>query len=107
MKELRKDFKSVFGDNLKKMIDFSEKNQREIAKEILKQNNLEWCQVQLSYAIGVKKPLAIYIESDKGCYFVKEDSKYYEECKPQNIIKDLNLKNICYEKLAQFGHFVN
>ena len=80
---------------------------REIAKEILKQNNLEWCQVQLSYAIGVKKPLAIYIESDKGCYFVKEDSKYYEECKPQNIIKDLNLKNICYEKLAQFGHFVN
>ena len=34
MIELRNDFKIVFGDNLKKMIDFSEKNQREIAKEI-------------------------------------------------------------------------
>lgn len=79
---------------------------REIAKELLKQNNFKWCQVQLSYAIGVAKPLAIYIESDKGCSFLNKHSKYYEECKPQNIIKDLKLTEICFEKLAQFGHFL-
>ncbi len=80
---------------------------REIAKEILKRDKLKWCQVQLSYAIGVQEPLAIYIESDKGTYFVDKNSKYYKECKPQNIIKDLNLKNICYEKLARYGHFID
>ena len=80
---------------------------REIAKEILEQNKLKWCQVQLSYAIGIQEPLAIYVESDKGMYFIDKHSKYFEECKPQNIIKDLNLKNICYEKLARYGHFTN
>ena len=80
---------------------------REIAKEILKQNALEWCQVQLSYAIGIAEPLAIYIESNKGSHIINKDSKYYEECKPQNIIRDLNLKDICYEERARYGHFLN
>ena len=31
----------------------------------------------------------------------------YDECTPKNIIKDLNLKNICYEEKARFGHFTN
>ena len=79
---------------------------REMAKEILKQNALEWCQVQLSYAIGIAEPLAIYIESNRGSHIVNKDSKYYEECKPQNIIRDLKLKDICYEKRARYGHFL-
>ena len=78
-----------------------------VAKEILKQNALEWCQVQLSYAIGIAEPLAIYIESNKGSHIINKDSKYYEECKPQNIIRDLNLKDICYEERARYGHFLN
>ena len=78
-----------------------------MAKEILKQNALEWCQVQLSYAIGIAEPLAIYIESNKGSHIINKDNKYYEECKPQNIIRDLNLKDICYEERARYGHFLN
>lgn len=79
---------------------------REIAKDILRHNKLyEWCSVQLSYAIGKEEPLAIYIKTDKGD--IEVDKKLYEECKPRNIINDLNLRNICYEEKAKFGHFRN
>lgn len=76
---------------------------REIAKECLKAYNCKWCEVQLSYAIGLEKPLAIYINSDKGN--IKPAPILYEECKVKNIIKDLKLKNKCYEETARFGHF--
>ena len=76
---------------------------REIAKDILIKNKLEWCTVQLSYAIGIEEPLAIYINTNEG-ELIPEQS-LYEECKPKNIIKDLNLKNIVYEEKAKFGHF--
>lgn len=79
---------------------------REIAKNILKKDKkYSWCIVQLSYAIGVSKPLAIYIKTDFGDLEVPE--KLYSECTPKNIINDLNLLNICYEERARFGHFVD
>ena len=76
---------------------------REIAKQLLKFKNLKWCEVQLSYAIGIDHPLAIYIDSNEGT--IEPDEKLYEECKPANIIKDLKLREIKYEELAKFGHF--
>ena len=82
---------------------------REIAVYYLKKYNLKWCKVQLSYAIGIRKPLAIYIDSDKG--MLNEEvtiSKYdslYTECEPKNIINDLNLLNKCYYGTSIYGHF--
>ncbi len=77
---------------------------REIAKRILLSNdNYKWCQVQISYAIGKEKPLAIYIETDRGS--IKVDDSLYEECKPRIIINDLKLLDVCYEEKARFGHF--
>lgn len=76
---------------------------REIAKKVLIENDFKWCQVVISYAIGKEEPLAIYIETDKGSLDVSQS--LYEECKPKNIIKDLSLRNVCYEELARFGHF--
>ena len=76
---------------------------REIAKEYLQEYGLRWCEVQLSYAIGRDRPLAIYTNSDRG-YFDLPDS-LYDECKPANIIYDLGLLNVKYEELARFGHF--
>ena len=78
---------------------------REIAKKVLKEHNLNWCTVQISYAIGIAKPLGIYINSDQGEITVPDS--LYEDCQSQNIIKDLNLLNTCYEKRARFGHFTN
>ena len=77
---------------------------REIAKKIVtSKDEYKWCLVQLSYAIGIEEPLAIYIKTNLGN--VEAPQSLYEECKPKNIIKDLNLKNICYEDKAKFGHF--
>ena len=76
---------------------------REIAKTYLKKYNLSWCEVVISYAIGIDKPLSIYIDSNKG--YIEPEESLYLECTPKNIIKDLNLLNICYEEKARFGHF--
>lgn len=76
---------------------------REIAKAYLQKYNLIWCEVQLSYAIGIEQPLAIYIDSDMGS--IIPTPELYEECKLKNIIKDLDLKHKCYEETARFGHF--
>lgn len=78
---------------------------REIAKETLKEQDLEWCEVQLSYAIGVEKPLAIYINSNKG--LITPNKELYNKCKPKNIIKDLELIEKDYSDMAAFGHFQN
>ena len=76
---------------------------REIAVEYLKRYKLQFCQVQLSYAIGKCKPLAIYITSDKGD--IEVDEKLYQQCSVANIIKDLDLLNKKYLDTAMFGHF--
>ena len=77
---------------------------RELAKKyLLSDNRHTWCQVQLSYAIGKEEPLAIYIETNLGN--IDFPIELYNECRPKNIIKDLDLKRICYEDKAKFGHF--
>ena len=87
-------------------VDFSGTHKaRHLAKQMLKQHNLRWCEVQLSYAIGKAQPLAIYINSDKGN--IEPTQQQYTECEPKNIIKDLKLKELCYEDLAKFGHFTD
>lgn len=79
---------------------------REIAKKIVIENkNISWCEVQLSYAIGIEKPLAIYIKTNIGDLSVSKE--LYEECKLINIINDLNLRKISYEQKAKFGHFIS
>ncbi len=79
---------------------------REIAKKVVSESaDYDWCLVQLSYAIGIERPLAIYIKTNKGDYEVPD--YLYEECRPINIINDLNLKKINYEQRAMFGHFTS
>ena len=82
---------------------------RLIAIYYLKKYNLKWCKVQLSYAIGIRKPLAIYIDSDKGVLndevTINKYSSLYEECEPKNIIDDLNLLNECFYERSKYGHF--
>lgn len=76
---------------------------RQIAKRVLAEQSLKWCEVQLSYAIGMDKPLAIYIDSDRGN--VTPSVRLFDECTPKRIIEDLDLKNCNFYKTAQFGHF--
>ena len=76
---------------------------RLIAVDYLKKYHLKWCEVQISYAIGIRKPLSISIDSNIG--IINPSNELYKECEPHRIIKDLNLLNKCYYKTAMFGHF--
>lgn len=78
---------------------------RQLAIRSMKQFGLKWCEVQLSYSIGRAKPMAIYIDSDKGN--IEAPDEWYDECMPARIIKDLKLRQPIYEETASFGHFGN
>ena len=83
-------------------VDFSAAHKaREIAKRYLGEHR--WCEVQLSYAIGIEHPLAIDIETDAG--LVEAPQELFEECKPARIIEDLGLRNADFVELAKYGHF--
>lgn len=87
-------------------VDFSAAHKaRQLAKKFLIDKDLKWCEIQLSYAIGIPEPLAIYINSDKG--YIEPPQELYKECSPKRIIEDLKLKDADYEKLARFGHFTD
>ena len=101
-------FANVGGGNMNAKdatkVDFSASHMaRKIACEYLKSYNLKWCEVQLSYAIGVAEPLAIYINSNIG--YIEPEQALYQRCTPANIIKELNLLEANYEELAKFGHY--
>ena len=76
---------------------------REIAVDYLKRHNLHSCEVQLSYAIGIAEPLAIYINGDGKS--ITPEPELYAACTPKNIIRDLDLLHKKYEDTAKFGHF--
>ena len=78
---------------------------RVIAKEQLIKNNLRWCEVQISYSIGLKKPLSINIKSNIGN--IKVDDALYDRCTVKNMIEELKLREISYYNKAMFGHFTS
>ena len=101
-------FANVGGGNMNAKdatkVDFSASHMaRKIACEYLKSRNLRWCEVQLSYAIGLAEPLAIYINSSAG--YIEPEQSLYQRCTPVNIIKELDLLNADYEEFAKFGHY--
>ena len=82
---------------------------RYIAKNVVASKIADKCLIQLSYAIGVSKPLSIYVdlfdsnlEKNK---FVVEKIKSNFDLSPRGIREMLNLNNPIYEKTAAYGHF--
>lgn len=75
---------------------------RKIAKEIL-DKGYEFVEVQISYAIGLKEPLSIFINTDKG--ILTPSQELYTRCQPHKIIQELELLEPKYEELARYGHF--
>lgn len=67
--------------------------------------------IQVSYAIGVAKPLSIHVESygtAKEGYTDDDLTRICEEnfdFRPYNIIKELDLKRPIFRKTSTFGHF--
>lgn len=82
---------------------------RKIAKDIVREGYVKRCEVQLAYAIGLKKPVSIAVDTF-GTSSYSDDSlvKMIElryDLTPQGIIKELNLLDVDYRKTSTYGHF--
>ncbi|WP_027339163.1 methionine adenosyltransferase [Halonatronum saccharophilum] len=82
---------------------------RYVAKNIVAAGLADKCEVQLSYAIGVAKPVSIMVDTF-GTAKV-EESKIEElinkhfDLRPSKIIEVLNLRRPIYRQVAAYGHF--
>ncbi|MCI8482281.1 MAG: methionine adenosyltransferase [Clostridia bacterium] len=82
---------------------------RFIAKNIVANGYAKKCEIQFSYAIGVAKPVSIYIDTF-GTSTIGEDQivkLIYNrfELTPRGIIEYLGLRNPIYTKTTNYGHF--
>ncbi len=81
---------------------------RYIAKNIVAAKLAKKCEVQLAYAIGVAKPVSIMVDTfGTGKYSNEKLSKAVKkvfDCRPQSIIRELDLRNTSYLPVAAYGH---
>ena len=82
---------------------------RYLAKNVVAAKLAERCTIQLSYAIGVSKPLSVYIDTH-GADRVDEDklSQVLQDMvnlSPRGIRKHLGLNRPIYARTAAYGHF--
>lgn len=82
---------------------------RYIAKNIVANGYAKKCELQVSYAIGMKKPISIWVNTFGTNKIPEEDIiKMIEEkfdLTPNGIIKYLDLKKPIYTKTTNYGHF--
>ena len=82
---------------------------RYLAKNIVAAGVSEKCLIQLAYAIGVSKPLSIFVKlADQDNDKVEKIKKIIENnfnLSPRGIREMLNLNNPIYEKTSAYGHF--
>ena len=82
---------------------------RYLAKNIVSSGVSDKCLIQLAYAIGVSKPLSIFIklaEGDKSkIEKIKEIINKNFDLSPRGIREMLRLNNPIYEVTSAYGHF--
>lgn len=82
---------------------------RYVAKNIVAAGLAEHCEIQVSYVIGMAKPLSVFIDT-RGTAKVPVEKiqelviKHFS-FKPADIIKRLELLRPIYRKTAAYGHF--
>ena len=82
---------------------------RYLAKNIVAAGISQRCLIQLSYAIGVSKPLSVFIKLDEGKESKIEKIKNIIDknfdLSPRGIRQMLKLNNPIYEVTSAYGHF--
>ncbi|MGH1575653.1 methionine adenosyltransferase [Planktotalea sp.] len=82
---------------------------RYLAKNVVAAGMADRCTIQLSYAIGVSKPLSIYCDTfGTGQVGDAEIEKAVEQCMdltPRGIREHLQMNRPIYERTAAYGHF--
>jgi S-adenosylmethionine synthetase len=82
---------------------------RYLAKNVVASKIADKCLIQLAYAIGVSKPLSIYVDlfdndEDKNMHVEKLINENFD-LSPRGIREMLGLNKPIYEKTAAYGHF--
>ena len=82
---------------------------RFIAKNIVANGYASKCEIQFSYAIGVAKPVSVYVDTF-GTNTIPEEEIVSKVLKtfdltPTGIIRTLDLKKPIYRKTTNYGHF--
>ncbi|MGC8866923.1 MAG: methionine adenosyltransferase [Elusimicrobiales bacterium] len=82
---------------------------RYIAKNIVASGAAKECSVQIAYAIGIKEPVGLYIDT-YGTGLISDDElvkivKKNFDLTPWGIIEALDLIRPIYRKTAAYGHF--
>ena len=82
---------------------------RYLAKNVVASGLAEKCVIQLSYAIGVSKPLSVYVDTSGTCT-VDEDKlsdvlQQLMDLSPRGIRTHLGLNKPIYARTAAYGHF--
>ena len=82
---------------------------RYVAKNIVASKIADKCLIQLAYAIGVSKPLSIYVDlftndQEKSRYVEKMINENFD-LSPRGIREMLGLNKAIYQKTAAYGHF--
>ena len=82
---------------------------RYLAKNVVASKIADKCLIQLAYAIGVSKPLSIYVDlfdnDDEKNIHVEKLIKENFDLSPRGIREMLGLNKPIYEKTAAYGHF--
>ncbi len=82
---------------------------RYLAKNIVASKIADKCLIQLAYAIGVSKPLSIYVDlfsnNEEKNKHVEKLIKDNFDLSPRGIREMLGLNKPIYEKSAAYGHF--
>ena len=82
---------------------------RYIAKSVVANGYAKKCEIQLSYAIGVAKPVSIFIDTF-GTAKISEEEIIQKientfDLTPRGIIHTLDLRRPIYTKSTNYGHF--
>lgn len=84
---------------------------RFVAKHIVASGLADKCEIQVAYAIGVAKPVSIYVNTFNSAKI--SDEKILEliekefDFRPSNIIRELKLNAPVFKDTSSYGHFGN
>jgi len=81
---------------------------RWLAKNVVADEMADWCNIQLSYAIGVKQPTSIYVESNGYSKSIEKFIRENIDLSPKGIIDRFDMFNFYnYSENCVYGHFGN
>ena len=79
---------------------------RWLAKNVVADEMADWCNIQLSYAIGVKQPTSIYVDSNGYSKSIEKFIRDNIDLSPKGIIDRFDMFNYYeYSKNCVYGHF--